>query len=170
MNSLSVFLFSDTKNICTLTVQNNDMFVGTKIMSCLILNIYLSFCFADPGPPVHSFIFWMYLNNGDKMKLGPFKELVAQGRPRPHGSSDPPPILMVTGHWTWTMVAETESGHGKNTEFMGCSEEIEGKKLSIGNHHSAWRHGSVFLLRSLHEKTAWGRGGLEAALSHYYAA
>ena len=61
------------------------------------------------------------------MKLGPFKELVAQGRPRPHGSSDPPPILMVTGHWTGTMAAETESGHEKNTEFMGCSEEREGK-------------------------------------------
>ncbi len=32
MDPLSEFLFSDTKNICTSTAQNNDMFVNE--MSC----------------------------------------------------------------------------------------------------------------------------------------
>ena len=127
-------------------------------MKCLAKYYYLPVFLLPwpcPGSPVHAFIFWMDLNNGDKMKLGPFKELVALGLPRPHGGHHLTRLLYswspatVGGLWC---VVETESGRGKNTEFMGCSEEWS-KKLSISSHHSAWRHGSVFLLRS--QITSW---------------
>ena len=146
-------------------------------MKCLAKYYYLPVFLLPwpcPGSPVHAFIFWMDLNNGDKMKLGPFKELVALGLPQPHGGHHLTRLLYswspatVGGPWC---VVETESGRGKNTEFMGCSEEWSKNYQSvIITLHDDMDQFSSWEVRLLHEKTAWGRGGPRAALRHYYAA